>query len=117
LEAQGYNVLSASNGQDALRVTREHKGSPICLVVTDVIMPVMGGKAMAEWLRTTYPDLKILFTSGYMDGALAQHGVLESGVAFLPKPYNPATLARTVRAMLDNEMGTGFLRKQRVTTN
>jgi two-component system cell cycle sensor histidine kinase/response regulator CckA len=117
LEAQGYNVLSASNGQDALHVAREHKGPPICLVVTDVIMPLMGGKVMSEWLKATYPHLKFLFTSGYMDYAMTQHGVLESGVAFLPKPYNPATLARTVRAMLDNETGTNILRKQDVNNS
>jgi CheY-like chemotaxis protein len=101
LESQGYNVLRANNGQDALHVTREHKGSPIRLVVTDVIMPLMGGKVMAEWLKTTYPDLKILFTSGYTDDAIAQHGVLETGVEFLSKPYTPAMLARKVREMLD----------------
>jgi FixJ family two-component response regulator len=71
------------------------------LVITDVIMPQMGGKVMAEWLKTTYPDLKILFTSGYTDDAIAQHGVLEPGVAFLPKPYAPVVLARKVREMLD----------------
>jgi len=65
-------------------------------------MPLMNGKVMADWLTTTYPDLKILFTSGYTDDAIAQHGVLEPGVAFLSKPYTPATLARKVRAMLDN---------------
>ncbi len=101
LETQGYKVLSAPNGQDALRVAREHKGSPIRLVVTDVIMPLMGGRVMAEWLKTTYPDLKILFTSGYTDDAIAHHGVLEPGVAFLPKPYTPGILARKVREMLD----------------
>lgn len=56
---------------------------------------------MAEWLKTTYPDLKILFTSGYTDDAIAQHGVLEAGVEFLAKPYAPATLALKVREMLD----------------
>ena len=86
LEAQGYAVLTAANGQEALHAVREHKGSPIRLVVTDVIMPLMGGKVMAEWLKTTYPDLKILFTSGYTDDAIAQHGVLEAGVEFLSKP-------------------------------
>jgi CheY-like chemotaxis protein len=101
LEGQGYNVLRASNGQDALRVARDHKGSPICLAVTDVIMPVMGGNVMAEWLKTTYPDLRILFTSGYTDDAIAHHGVLEAGVAFLPKPYTPESLARKVRETLD----------------
>jgi len=101
LENQGYEVLSAPNGQDALRVARDHKGNPIKLVVSDVIMPLMGGKAMAEWLKTTYPHLKILFTSGYTDEDIFQSGVLEPGVEFLPKPYTPGTLAGKVRAMLD----------------
>jgi two-component system, cell cycle sensor histidine kinase and response regulator CckA len=114
LKAQGYTVLRAPNGQEALRAVQEHKGSPIHLVITDVIMPLMGGKVMAEWLKTTYPDLKILFTSGYTDDAIAHHGVLEPGVAFLPKPYTPAALARKVRAMLDNEPDTTYLRKQGV---
>ncbi|MEO8139252.1 MAG: PAS domain S-box protein [Gemmatimonadota bacterium] len=101
LEGQGYRVLSASNGQEGLRVAREHEADAIRLVITDVIMPQMGGKVMAEWLKTTYPDLKVLFTSGYTDDAIEHHGVLEPGVAFLPKPYTPATLARQVREMLD----------------
>ena len=101
LEAQGYTVLCASNGQDGLRAVHEHKGSPIRLVVTDVIMPLMSGKVMTEWLKATYPDLKILFTSGYMDDTIAQHGVLDAGVEFLAKPYTPATLARKVRELLD----------------
>jgi two-component system cell cycle sensor histidine kinase/response regulator CckA len=103
LETQGYEVLSAANGQEALHVVREHKGAPVRLVVTDVIMPLMGGKVMAEWLKVTYPDLKILFTSGYTDDAIAKHGVLEPSVAFLSKPYTPATIARKVREMLDDE--------------
>jgi CheY-like chemotaxis protein len=101
LEAQGYRVLRASNGQDALHVVREHKGAPIRLVITDVIMPRMGGKVMARWLKITFPDLKILFTSGYTEDAIAQHGVLEQGMDFLPKPYTPSALAHKVRAMLD----------------
>jgi len=111
LVAQGYEVLSASNGQDALHVAREHKGSPIRLVVTDMIMPRMGGKVMAEWLKTTHPELKILFTSGYTDDAIAQQGVLEPGIAFLPKPYTPGILTRKVRAMLDDQTDTAFLRQ------
>jgi PAS domain S-box-containing protein len=101
LEAQGYEVLSASNGQDALRVTREHKGATIRLVLTDVIMPLMGGKVMAEWLKTTHPGIKVIFTSGYTDEAIAHHGMLETGVEFLSKPYTSATLARKVREVLD----------------
>jgi two-component system cell cycle sensor histidine kinase/response regulator CckA len=64
-------------------------------------MPLMGGKVMSEWLETIHPDLKILFTSGYTDDAIAHHGVLDAGVEFLPKPYTPATLARKVREVLD----------------
>ncbi len=101
LNAQGYEVLPASNGQEALRVAREHKGAPIRLVVTDVIMPLMGGKVMAEWLKTTYPGIKVVFTSGYTDATIAHHGMLEAGAEFLSKPYTPATLARKVREVLD----------------
>jgi signal transduction histidine kinase len=101
LEAQGYEVLSASNGRDGLRAARAHKGAPIRLVVTDVVMPQMGGKVMTEWFKTTNPALKILFTSGYTDDAIAHHGVLDAGVEFLSKPYTPAMLARKVREMLD----------------
>jgi len=101
LEAQGYTVLRAINGQEGLRVATESKGHEISLVITDVVMPQMGGKVMAEWLRVVYPDVKILFTSGYSDEAIAQNGALESGVAFLAKPYTPAALAHKVREMLD----------------
>jgi len=117
LEAQGYNVLRANNGQDGLRVAREFKGGLISLVITDVIMPLMNGKVMAEWLKATYPALKILYTSGYTDDAIVAHGVLEPGVAYLPKPYQPAVLVRKVREMLDNESDSAFLRKKDVAVN
>jgi DNA-binding response OmpR family regulator len=117
LKAQGYHVLSASNGQDALHVARDHKGEPIRLVVTDVIMPLMGGKIMAEWLKTTYPDLKVLFTSGYTDDILTQDGVLEAGMEFLSKPYTPATLAAKVREMLDGPADSPIAQKEVETVN
>ena len=117
LEAQGYTVLSASNGQDGLHVAQQHQGPPIQLVVTDVIMPLMSGKVMAEWLKTTYPGLKILFTSGYTDDAISHHGVLEAGTQFLGKPYTPATLARKVRAMLDDQTDSAFLRKENMAAH
>jgi len=101
LKGKGYEVLCAANGQEALQIARDHVGSPIRLVVTDVIMPVMGGKALAESLKTTCPDLTVLFTSGYTGDAMHQNGVLERGVAFLPKPYSLAALTRKVREMLD----------------
>jgi CheY-like chemotaxis protein len=101
LEAQGYEVLTASNGADALEMAREHKGLPISLVLTDVIMPVMGGDVMAEWLKAMNPDLKILFSSGYTDDAISHHGVLQPNIEFMPKPYTPLALARKVRELLD----------------
>jgi two-component system, cell cycle sensor histidine kinase and response regulator CckA len=101
LEAHGYKVLEANNGEEGARTVREFKGPPIRLVITDVIMPLMGGKALAEVLKITNPDIKILFTSGYPDEAITHYGALDAGVAFLPKPYTPVTLARKVRKMLD----------------
>ncbi len=103
LRAQGYEVLTAANGQDGLNMASDHKGSPIRLVITDVVMPVMGGVVMAEWLKSDNSELKILFTSGYTDDAIAQQGVLEKGVEFLSKPYTPATLGSKVREMLDRK--------------
>jgi DNA-binding NarL/FixJ family response regulator len=83
-------------------VAREHRGPPLALVITDVIMPRMGGKVMAEWLKITYPGLKVLFTSGYTEDAIVDQGVLEREIEFLPKPYSPASLAAKVRDLLDH---------------
>ena len=102
LESHGYTVLEANNGKEGLRLVRESKGRPVRLVFTDVIMPLMGGKAMAELLKMTNPDIAILFTSGYSDDAITKYGVLEAGVEFLAKPYTPMTLARKVRELLDD---------------
>ncbi|HBJ82384.1 MAG TPA: hybrid sensor histidine kinase/response regulator [Verrucomicrobiales bacterium] len=101
LGAQGYIVLPAINGQDGLKLAQAHRGPPIRLVITDVIMPLMDGKVMSEWLKLANPDLRVLFTSGYTDDAIAHHGVVDAGVEFLPKPYTPATLTRKVRELLD----------------
>jgi two-component system, cell cycle sensor histidine kinase and response regulator CckA len=101
LRSQGYLVLVAANGVEALRVVAEHKGPPLRLVISDVIMPRMGGQAMADSLQLNHPDLKILFTSGYTDAAIAHHGVLDPGVAFLAKPYGFSVLAHKVRDLLD----------------
>ncbi len=89
LESLGYNVLAASNGQEALRAAHEYRGSPIRLVLTDVIMPHMGGVTMAAVFENHYPDLKVLFTSGYTDDAVVQHGSGDPDAAFLPKPLHP----------------------------
>ena len=100
LREKGYTVVEAVNGEEGLRLARQHDGK-IDLVLADVVMPVMGGKEMADALRTSHPDTKVLFTSGYTEDALGHHGVLRPGILFLPKPYLTATLARKVREVLD----------------
>ena len=82
-------------------MAREITGAPISLVITDVVMPQMGGKVMADWLKTSNPNLKILFTSGYTDDAVTQQGVRQTGADFMAKPYTTSTLIRKVREMLD----------------
>jgi signal transduction histidine kinase len=101
LENQGYKVLQAVNGEEALRLVNEGRESPIALVVTDMIMPKMGGKVMAERLKVTHPHLKVLFSSGHVGDSVAMQGVLHPGVAFLSKPYTLAALTGKVREMLD----------------
>jgi len=100
LREKGYTVFEAVNGAEGLRLARQHDGK-IDLVLTDVVMPVMGGKEMADALRASHPDTKVLFTSGYTENALGHHGVLRPGIRFLQKPYPAATLARKVREVLD----------------
>jgi two-component system cell cycle sensor histidine kinase/response regulator CckA len=100
LREKGYTVVEAANGEEGLCLARQHDGK-IDLVLTDVVMPVMSGKEMADAIRTSHPDTKILFTSGYTEDALGHHGVLLPGILFLPKPYMTATLTRKVREVLD----------------
>jgi signal transduction histidine kinase len=105
LREKGYTVLEAANGEEGLRLARQHEGK-IDLVLTDVVMPVMGGKEMADNLRASYPDTKVLFTSGYTEDTIGPHGVLRPGIVFLQKPYVRATLARKVREVLDEGLTT-----------
>ena len=101
LESQGYSVLQANNGQEGFRMAHVNKNGPIDLVITDVVMPKISGKVMAEWLKAAYPNLKILFTSGYPNDVIAQYGMLEPGSAFLQKPFTLAELSSKVRELLD----------------
>jgi CheY-like chemotaxis protein len=100
LRERGYTVIEAGNGEDGLRIARQHEGK-IDLVLTDVVMPVMGGREMADALRGSRPGTKILFTSGYTEDAIGHHGVLRPGIEFLQKPYLSASLVRRVREVLD----------------
>ena len=100
LEQYGYRVLEAEDGDKALMVSEQHEGL-IELMVTDVVMPEMSGKELAERLKVLRPEMKVLYMSGYTDNAVVRHGVIGRGVAFLEKPFTPDVLAGKVRQVLD----------------
>jgi PAS domain S-box-containing protein len=100
LERQGYRVLEAEHGRAALLLS-DQCAEPIDLVLTDVVMPEMGGRELAEHLRARRPQLKVLFMSGYTEHVVTRHGVMLAGAGFIAKPFAGGTLARQVRALLD----------------
>lgn len=100
LRRQGYRVLDASDGRDALAVAAAYP-APIHLLLTDVVMPELGGRALAEMLQQRRPGIRVLFMSGYPDDEVLRRGIQHEGTPFLAKPFNPAVLTQTVRAALD----------------
>jgi two-component system cell cycle sensor histidine kinase/response regulator CckA len=102
LARSGYTVLAAGDGVEAIRLALAHE-KPIHALVTDVVMPGMGGRALAEHIRSTHPGLRVLYMSGYPDESIVHRGVLEPGTPFLEKPFTPQSLAKKLRDLLDDE--------------
>ena len=100
LAAQGYAVLEAERGTTAIDIARRHTGK-IDLLLTDVIMPDTNGRKLADHLRESRPGLRVLFMSGYPDGAMGHHGMLDTGVAYVAKPFTTEAITRKVREILD----------------
>jgi CheY-like chemotaxis protein len=100
LETQDYHVLEARRGDEAIERAAAHAG-PIHLLLTDVVMPEMSGRELAQHLLRDRPDVKVLYMSGYTDDAIVRHGVRGSGIAFIAKPFTPDALADKVREILD----------------
>ena len=99
LEANGYEVLTVDDADEAARAVHGARG--IDLLLTDVVMPEVSGRALAERLGALAPEMRILFMSGYSDEAVVRHGVLGEAAAFLEKPFTERALARKVREVLD----------------
>ena len=99
LEQLGYTVLPAADGYEALRILEGHGGT-VHLLLTDVIMPLMSGPELVKRVRSVKPATKVVYMSGYTDGAIAPHGVLEPGISILRKPFTRDELARRLDEVL-----------------
>jgi signal transduction histidine kinase/ActR/RegA family two-component response regulator/Flp pilus assembly protein TadD len=104
LEAFDYKVIHTGDTEEALRICREHEGT-IHLLLTDVVMPKMSGRQLANRVTEITPSIKVIFMSGYTDNAIAQHGVLDANTVFIEKPFTPDSLVRKVREVLDTKTG------------
>jgi signal transduction histidine kinase/CheY-like chemotaxis protein len=103
LREKGYRVLEARDGEEGLAVAGENRGRRIDLLLTDVVMPRMSGKELARQIKASFPDIKVIFMSGYIGDAASQSGLLEEGTQFIPKPFPPQALQTKVREVLDQK--------------
>ena len=101
LEGFGYAVLDSGHPHEAIRTAERHQG-PIALLITDVMMPEINGRVLAEALTTARPEMKVLYTSGYTGDACVEQGELEPGCPLLDKPFTRDALAKRIRALLDS---------------
>jgi PAS domain S-box-containing protein len=100
LKPAGYSVLLAHDGEEALRISEEHKGT-IHLLITDVVMPRLNGRDLVSRIQPSRPQMKVIYMSGYTENAILHHGVLEAGIHFIQKPFRPGELSRKIREVLD----------------
>ena len=100
LQSAGYTTVCASNGPEAIALLSDNH-APVDLLLTDVVMPGMNGHELASRIKATHPDLKVLFTSGYLHDAFPERARLGPEVQFLAKPYSPSSLTAKVRDVLD----------------
>jgi len=101
LERLGYTVLTAANGVEAMRLIHQQNTGHIDLIFTDVVMPHMSGKELADRIHALHPQTKILFTSAYTENAIVHQGILNKGVTLLQKPFTPSAFANKLREVLD----------------
>jgi len=103
LQGHGYTVIEARDGESALRIVEDRR-ERLHLLLTDVVMPKMGGRELVRHLLSRHPDVKVLYMSGYPDGALGEDGVLEPGAILLQKPFTPQGMVDKVRRVLDGTL-------------
>mgnify|MGYP003712951447 CR=1 FL=1 len=101
LREQGYSVLEASNGVEAIQLAQERADDEIAVLMTDVIMPVVGGVQLARQFAELHPETSVVYTSGYSQDEVLQYGALDPGAVFVPKPFTLASLTSKIREALD----------------
>jgi len=104
LQGNGYRLLEASNGDEAIRIVREQQNREIHLMVADVVMPGISGRELADCLKSSRSEMKVLYMSGYTDDAIMHHGVLQEGMNFIQKPFTNEELMGKVREVLNNDL-------------